>query len=710
MTLRSRILAALVLSLTPAPAGQADFNDVGKWMAIVLQNGHFSRQPFSEMSGRFLECYLKALDPAKVYFTRQDIDRFEKAYGDSLDDLLLKGGCMTAANDISRTWVQRVTARVEEAAKLLATPDFNFTMAETIPATRKEAAWPQDEAQAMEIWNLQVKAALLAEILRREGAADAQSPAEKLSTRYRRVLADAKEDSEPAKLAATFLSAVAQSFDPHSDYMSEREVELFNEDMRNEINGIGVMLQTEADGATRIRNLVRHGPADQQGGLQAGDRVIAIDPDGEGPREKVDILFMGVSRVSELIRGIPGTPLTLSVEPASGAAGVASVSLFRGTVAVEASQASAQLIRVKEDGVERKLGLITLPSFYRDFEKNQTACSVDVERLLTRLKSERIDGLLIDLRGNGGGSLGEVQRMTGFFTRPAPVVQVKDGLGETVVLESRAKEPLYAGPMVVLTDRGSASASEIFAAALQDDNRAVVVGDHATFGKGTVQVIKDLGEKMPFFAGRKGAGGLRLTVQKFYRPSGVSTQNRGVIPDIVVPGPDSARDGGESDLPFALQQDRIEPAPGFKPLDRNRLFTPKLAEKSAARVAASRDLGYFRQDALRLEKLIAANRVNLNLEERRKETEENKAIAQQREEERQGRFAGIVEADRQHLEIFPLKLAELANGAALRKADEEAPEPGEKGKALSWPSGLDPQKREAMAVLGDLIEATARAT
>ncbi|WP_367872637.1 carboxy terminal-processing peptidase [Luteolibacter sp. Populi] len=722
MTPRSRIFAtfcaALVFLRAPASAGQADFNDVGKCMAIALQNGHFARQPFSRLSSRFLENYLKALDPGKLFFTRQDIDRFEQSYGESLDDLLLKGECMTAASDISRTFGLRVAARVEEAGRLLAAPPFDFTQDESIPASRKDATWPRDESQAMILWRQQVKEALLAEILRREAAVPGQesatgekSPGEKLAARYRRVLADVEADSAPAKVASTFLSSVAQAFDPHTDYMNTRDVELFNEDMRNEINGIGVGIRADPNGATLIRSVVRNGPADRQGSLQPGDRVIAIDPDGEGPRESLDILFMGSDRVAELIRGSAGTPVTLSVEPATGAPGAATISILRGQVPVEESLASAQLIRVKGDSGERKLGLITLPSFYRDFEKSRTACSLDVEKLLLRLKGEAIDGLLIDLRGNGGGSLTEVERMTGFFTRPSPVVQVKDGYGKIAVLESTADDPLYGGPLVVLTDRGSASASEIFAAALQDDNRAVIVGEAATFGKGTVQVIKDLGSSMPFFTARSGAGALRLTVQKFYRPSGLSTQNRGVIPDIVLPGPGDGRERGESDLDFALGPDRIALAPAFHPLDRNRLFIPELARKSAARVAASRDFTYLLEDAQRLKQFIATNRVSLNLERRREEIGANAATAKERDEERRVRFAGMAAADGEHLSIDSFTLADLAGGAALRQA---APEPlPEKdllsGPALPWPGGLDPQKREAIAVLGDLIDATGRA-
>ncbi len=710
MTLRTRLLATSCVALlgpwAPASARDVDFNEVGKCMAMLLQNRHFSRAPFAKLSGRFLESYVKALDPGRVHFTRQDIDRFEQAYAESLDDLLLTGACMNAASDISQTFLQRVTARVKEADRLLENPAFDFTQDESIPATRKNAPWPRDETQAMELWRQQVKGALLEETLRRDSAEPGgKSPAETLRARYRRLLTDAESDSAPEKVAATFLGAVAHSFDPHSNYMSARDVELFNEDMRNEINGIGVSLLAEQNGTTRIRRVVPNSPADLQGHLQAGDLVLAIDPDGAGPREAVDTLYMSVSRVSEFVRGQAGSQVTLSIE--SPGKGTSSVSIARGPVPVAESLASAQFIRVKAGSGERKLGVITLPSFYRDFEKEGAACSQDVEKLLLRLKSEGIDGLMIDLRGDGGGSLAEVQRMTGFFTTAAPVVQAKDGTGKVTVLGSDAAAPLYAGPLLVLTDRGSASASEIFAGALQDDNRAVIVGASSTFGKGTVQIIEDLGSKMPFFTARRGAGALRLTVQKFYRPSGLSTQNQGVIPDVVLPFPDDVRDMAESDLDYALEQDRVAPAPAFHPLDRKRLFIPDLARDSAVRVAASKDFAYLREDIQRLKQFTTTNRLSLNLARRRKESEELAAVTKQREEERRIRFAAMTASDRENLAIYALPLAAAVDGAALKPLNDAVQD---KDKELAWPNDLDPQKREAMAVLGDLIEASGRAS
>lgn len=715
MTSRTRILALLCATLAypsaAAPTDQADPDEVGKWMAIALQNGHFSRLPFSKLSPRFLDSYLKSLDPGKVYFTREDIGLFERDYGDTLDDLLMKGDWMRAAEEISRTFVARVDARIAEAERLLADPDFDFSLGEIIPASRKDAAWPKDEAEAMTIWRQEVKESLLAEILRRERpgteekpVVEKDSPEAKLAARYRRLRADVHADSSPDKVAAGFLRAIARSFDPHTQYMSERDVELFNEEMRNELNGIGVSIQADPSGPTVIRGIFPKGPADLHGGLHAGDRVMEIDPDSGGPREPVEILFMSSARVSELIRGKAGTPVSLTVDGADGR-GMAKVSLLRGQVPVEESLASAQLIRVKDAAGERKLGYILLPGFYRDFEKEQTSCSRDVEELILRLRQEGIDGLLIDLRGNGGGSLAEAQRMTGFFTGKAPVTQVKDGFGKTIILDSSFPEPLYDGPLVVLTDRGSASASEIFAAALQDDNRAVIVGEAATFGKGTVQTIKDLGESLPFFSPRKGAGALRLTVQKFYRPSGLSTQNHGVIPDIVLPGLAGGLEIGESDLDHALGQDRIAPAHGFRPLDRAGLFLPEITGKSAARVAADQDFAYLREDATRIKQRLAANQVSLNLDERRKEMAQDSATAWQREEERRDRFARMAEEDTGKLAIYRLTLADLKSGAGLQAGAIAA---REKRPGPAWPSGLDPWKREAITVLGDLVEATQR--
>jgi len=464
-----------------------------------------------------------------------------------MQTMLLQGDSMRAATDIYRTFVKRVEARVALSQKLLKEDSLDFGGNESVMRSRKDAPWPRNEAEANTLWRRQIKEAVLSETLRREmlvkmakeqNKPDAtkgeRDPKEKIALRYERFLHSVK-DVDDEEIANYFLSAVSRAYDPHTEYMSFREMERFRTGMRNELVGIGALLQAEEDGATKIMGLVVNGPADKEGSLKLNDRIVAVDSSNSG--EMTDIMFMKIDKVVDLIRGKEGSAVRLKVEPSGGAAGETKlVVINREKVALKDEQASAEVVEMKlPDGGRRRLGWITLPSFYADFDEGKTRCSLDVERLLLRLIDEKIDGLALDLRNNGGGSLEEVRRMTGFFINRGAVVQVKTTLGQVQVQDADNRKPVYDGPMVVLIDKSSASASEILAGALQDYHRAVIVGDSSTFGKGTVQKPVDIGRMLPFFAARDRAGSLKVTFQKFYRPSGSSTQLEGVASDVVLP-------------------------------------------------------------------------------------------------------------------------------------------------------------------------------
>ncbi len=702
-------------------------------MAIMLQNSHFdrSRQPFRELSDDFLATYLRDLDYSRLYFTRADIDRFEREYGDDLSQMLLEKDSMRAAVDIYDTFVERVEARVAEGERMLKEGDFDFSADESVKRTRKEAAWPKDEAEATSLWRKQIKEALLSETLRREMViklakeqgkedlfADERSPEEKIMLRYERFLHSVK-DVDRDDIAAYFLSAVAKTFDPHTDYLSFKQMERFRDGMRNQLVGIGALLQAEEDGATKIMGIVLNGPADRAGDLQLNDRVVAVDPLNSGRAEDmVDIMFMKIDKVVDLIRGKENTEVRLKVEPAGGVPGETKMIVIkRGKVELKDEQASAEIIEMPgEDGEVQRLGIIELPSFYADFDGGSTRCSADVERLLERLMTEKIDGLMIDLRNNGGGALEEVRRMTGFFTPRQPVVQVKNTLGQVQVKESEHKRPIYDGPLVVLTDKSSASASEILAGALQDQNRAVIVGEASTFGKGTVQQPMDIGRQMPFFADRNRAGTLKVTIQKFYRPSGSSTQNRGVVPDIILPSLSDALEIGESYLDHALSHDIIRPAPGFNPLPKKNLFLPRLKQQSAERVKESKDFAYIMEDVMKERNRRRENSVTLKIEERREELAEAELRQDKRNAERRERFAKIAEQDKAAKTFYRLTLDQVENEAPLKEVDpsQEAEDYMRRAKNKTeqldttpeWPSKVDPFKREALSVLGDLVDVT----
>lgn len=731
--LRKTALAAAFATLANlAPAQQADFDEVGRQMAIMLQNSHFARLDFNEeLSKRFLDDYLKDLDFQRLYFTQQDVDKFNADYGVNLHNLLLQGESISAASEIYKVFVKRVESRVAETEKLLKGPDFDFTSDESVLLSRKNAPWPKNEAQASELWRLQIKEAVLSETLRREllsklakeqgkndpGSHD-RSPKEKVSLRYKRFLASVK-DVDDEEIANYFLSAVARSYDPHTDYMSFREMNRFRDGMKNELVGIGALLQAEEDGATKIMGIVVGGPADRAGQLKLNDRIVAVDTLNTGkPEDMTDIMFMKIDKVVDLIRGKEGTSVALKVEPASGPAGETKIVIIqRDKVEMKDEQASGELIKMRDkDGGERKLGIITLPSFYADFEEGKVRCSVDVERILRRLNDEGIDGLILDLRNNGGGSLEEVRRMTGFFTEKGPVVQVKNTLGQVQVKDSENGKPIYGGPMVVLTDKSSASASEILAGALQDYNRAVIVGESSTFGKGTVQQPMDIGRMLPLFAVRNRAGYLKVTIQKFYRPSGSSTQMDGVKSDVVIPSMMDALEVGEAFLDHSLPHDRIRHAADFKPLDQQNLFIPRLKELSQQRMKDCRDFNYVIEDVLKTKDRLKKNTVSLNKQVRQKELAESDQQQKQRNAERRSRFAKMAKEDKEEFKFFKLTLEDLEKGADLRpydpadesgeymrRAKDEAEDLDETPK---WPTGLDPVKRESLMVLRDLADLT----
>ena len=523
------------------------------------------------------------------------------------------------------------------------------------------------------------------------------------------------------EIANYFLSAVARAYDPHTDYMSFREMNRFKDGMKNELVGIGALLQGEEDGATKIMGIVVGGPADREGTLKLNDRVVAVDTLNTGaPENMTDIMFMKIDKVVDLIRGKEGSSVALKVEPSGGAPGETKIVVIeRGKVEMKDEQASGEVIEMKaEDGATRRLGVITLPSFYADFDEGKVRCSVDVERILKRLIEEKIDGLILDLRNNGGGSLEEVRRMTGFFIDRGPVVQVKNTLSQIQVKDSENGKPIYNGPMVIMTDKSSASASEILAGALQDFNRAVIVGESSTFGKGTVQQPSDIGRMLPLFAVRNRAGFLKVTIQKFYRPSGSSTQMDGVKSDVVLPSITDSLEIGEAYLDHPLPHDRIRNAPDFAPLDPQALFIPRLKELSQKRVNECKDFSYIIEDVMKTKERIERNSLTLNKGEREEELAKSDAQQKLRNLERRARFEEMSLKDKEAMVFYKLTLEDLEKGADLkvfdpageseymRRAKDETADLDETPK---WPTGLDPVKRESLFVLRDLVNLTENA-
>ena len=589
--------------------------------------------------------------------------------------------------------------------------------------TRKDAEWPSSQQAAEEIWKRQIEEALLSEILRRDAVkrlaeeqgkknplASEKSPEEKIAQRYDRFHRSIGEADEE-DVANYFLSAVAAAHDPHTDYMSTREMERFRSGMSNSLVGIGALLQAEDDGATKIMGIVVGGPADKQGELKLNDRIVGVDSLNKG--EVVDIMYMKIDHVVEMIRGKVDTEVRLKVEPSDGAPGeVKFITIKRGRVELKDELASAEVIEMTHGAGKRRIGWLQLPSFYMDFDDGDPSVSADVQKLLMRLNQEQVDGLILDLRRNGGGSLEEVRRITGFFVGRGPVVQIKDTIGRIESKEALFRRPLYDGPLVVVTDKSSASASEILAGALQDYNRAVIVGDSSTFGKGTVQQPMEIGRYFRFFEDNSRAGYLKTTIQKFYRVSGSSTQKLGVEPDIVLPSLTDALEIGEAYLKHPLDHDLIRKAPDFSPLERQDLFMDSLKKGNEVRVKSARDFQYIVEDVKRTKERIRANAVSLNRTKREAELAESEKRRKERNAERRKRFAEMEIEDRKRFRFFRLTLDNL-KAEKLPEVDREKDAEAfmrrakDKEDALDdtplWPSGLDPVKREALAIVGDLV-------
>lgn len=727
---RNTAIALSIVFLTqPLVAQKADLNEVGKQMFIMLQNTHFARLPYNDqLSQKFLTTFLESLDSQKLYFTQDDVDRFKNEYGDRLHNLMLEADSMTPAKDIYQLFQKRVNERITFAQNLLK-GEFDFTKEETFQPSRKDAAWAINLEEINENWTKQIKSAVLSEILRKEALAkllkekgDKKAsgkdidPIEKVSLRYKRLLASV-EEVDDEDVAAYFFSAVAATYDPHTDYLSFKEMNRFKGDMKNELIGIGALLQGDEDGATTIKGIVVGGPADKGGILKLNDRVVAVDSMNTGkPEDMTDIMFLPIHKVVEMIRGKEGSSVALKVEPSGAAPGETTVIVIkRDKVELKDEQASGELIFMKDaKGVKHRIGVIILPSFYSDFDEGKTQSSVDVEKILKRLVDEKIDGLVFDLRNNGGGSLEEVRRMTGFFMPQGPVVQVKNTLGQVQVKDSDSEKPIYLGPMVVLVDKASASASEIIAGALQDFNRAVIVGETSTFGKGTVQQPMDIGQMLPLFSSRDRAGFLKVTIQKFYRPSGSSTQMDGVEPSIVFPSINDAFDFGERDMDHALEHDRIRPAANFKPSSKSNLFIEELKELSKNRIEKSADFAYVMEDVLRAKTRIKANVESLHKLKREEEIASLDKQKKERNLERKERFSKLAKEDSESFVFHKISLDQLKKKSELvaydpneesseymRRAKEEDESAEETPK---WPSGLDIYKREAIYITRDFIE------
>lgn len=599
---------------------EPDYSRISPLVTKLLEREHFGRQEFNdEVSQGVLKELIAALDYNRLFFLQSDIDDFNKQFGTTLDEKT-KAGDLQPAQVIYDLYKVRVQERYDLIQKLLE-KEYTFTGTATYQPSRKDAPWAKNAAELEDLWTKRIEGELLLLELAEEKNAD-RTPKETLKKRYDRLLSTVKEN-DASDVSVMFLSVVSQYYDPHSSYMSHAQLENFRINMQLSLQGIGAMLNSE-DGYARVVELVKGGPAELSGELQVDDKIVEV---AQGDKEFVDVRDMKLDDVVQLIRGEKGTIVRLKVIPAKAVdpSERKIVSIPRNKVELKNQAAKADL-RVHTDpatGQETRLGWVTIPSFYAALDESGPASTdegryttPDVHRLITRLKKEKIDGLVIDLSSNGGGSLEEAINLTGLFIGGGPVVQVKDPTDIVRVYKSPKAAVVYEGPMVVLVDRSSASASEIFAAALQDYNRAVIVGDSSTFGKGTVQTMLYLDQHMPFWQRMENAGALKLTVQKFYRVAGGSTQLKGVEPDIVLPSAYDYVEYGERALPNPLPYDTVRDAK-YASFNRENLYVDELKTRSQKRVQENLGFRLLAEESARMKAQQDKNELSLNLAERK---------------------------------------------------------------------------------------------
>ncbi len=659
--MRPRINIAAVLLLAWVPVvgiceikdSDLDVKKISRAVAYSLPLYHLNQLPLDEnISTNACNLFIDSLDPARSYFLQSDIDSFN-ADSKVLNKQLRKGN-IEFAETVFNILMERIGNRTAFIEKLLE-EGFDTSVEESFQWDRKETAWIQNEAEWDELWRKRIKNEYIARLVVKQVYSDDEANADtntvdSAETIVTNIVADAEgeydEAAETANLSPEefilerykqfkltmetfdeemllqrYLSSFSHVYDPHSDYMSPSSVEDFDINMKLSLVGIGALLRPD-DGMIRIVRIIPGGPADRDGRLKAGDKIIAV---AQGDEEPVSILHRPLSKTVRIIRGKKDTTVVLTVIPASDRSGTRTrkIDLVRDEVKLEEQAAKSKVREIEmKNGTTCRLGVITLPDFYADFkatnkkEKDARRASTDVRRLINELMLEGIEGLVLDLRNNGGGSLLEAIETAGLFISSGPIVQVKER-DRIQVLPDVDPETNYEGPMIVLVNSLSASASEILAAALQDYKRAIIVGDRKTHGKGTVQTLESLGKR---------SGSLKITTAGFYRINGGSTQLKGVTPDIIIPSYLDVMDLGEDSLEHALPWDSVRAAM-YRTVNGGGVeFVPLLTEHSNERLENNAEFQAYLVKRDRLKERFETKTFSLSLENRIAEAEAEKEL------------------------------------------------------------------------------------
>jgi len=605
------VTADEIPKLFPAPSHRIKCNNIIQ----VLERYHYAQKDLNNaLSSVILDRYIKRLDPGKRLFNAHDIAMI-KQFKYRLDDELFRGN-LNPAFQIFNLYLSRSVDRLNQTMALIKTweTDFDFTKNDTLIVDNDLRQWQMDYPSLRKSWNKDLKNHIITMLLDDKDHSTITSELEKLYTNRKKRMLQTNADD----VFQIFMNAVASSFDPHTQYFPPRLAEDFDIHMSLSLEGIGAVLQSEYE-YTKVVRLIPKGPADKSNLLMPGDKIIGV---GQGKKGEIkDTIGLRIDSVVKLIRGPKNSIVRLKIIPAKQASVTKTIQIKREKVKLEDQSAQKNIITLNHENQKQKIGVIEFPSFYSDFtaqnrgDKNYRSVTRDVKRLLSELKKESIDGLIIDLRDNGGGSLQEAYELTGLFLKSGPIVQVRD---KSQIMEHADDDPdvYYSGPLIVLINRMSASASEIFAGAIKDYHRGVIVGSRS-FGKGTVQNMLGLD--------RKGDSKLKLTIAKFYRVSGDSTQHKGVLPDLSYPQFYKIDQTGESAQEGALLWDKIYKTSydPYLPMDK---INDALNKAYKLRSQEDPDLTYLTKRIELNDQINAQKTISLNLEQRKSRKKEYKQI------------------------------------------------------------------------------------
>jgi carboxyl-terminal processing protease len=625
--------------------------------ARLLDQFHYTQRPMDKLiSERFFDGYVDSLDSRHEYFLQSDLAEFSK-YRTNLDKLTVGQGPtsdLTPAFAVYERFLERLQQHNDYWAELLGKGHFKFNTDERIAIDRRHAPFPKDLAEAHQLWDQELRYQYLEGKLSNELLADGTVTNLTKTNIYEITNGISLHAQwnlhiftnwDSTDVLQAYLNGLTHAYDPHSDYFNPEHAQDFAINMNLSLFGIGAQL-TEDDGYCTISKLIVGGPADKSKKLNEKDRVIAVAQDTNPP---VNVVNMELGKVVQLIRGPKATTVRLTISPAEDRAAREVVSLVRDEIKLDDQAAKARLIEMPDaKGGTHRLGIIDLPSFYAPVglssdtgQATPQYTSVDVAKLIAKLKEQNVEGIILDIRSNPGGSLEEAVKFTGLFIKGGPVVLARSPDGPINIDSSTDTNMVYGGPLAVMINRYSASASEIAAAALQDYDRALIVGDTSSFGKGTVQSLNNL---RPFVwaatpTATNDPGVVKITIRKFYRINGTTTQFKGVVPDIILPDPLDHEMGIESEatLDNPLPWDTIAPAENYTKFNMVQQYVPALTKDSAARIATNQDFVYIQQDIAELEKQKADRSITLNEHEAIKERQTNLAKQKARDAERDAR-------------------------------------------------------------------------